>query len=121
MALGFLAHRFTPGGGRANASASSTLSLAVQYWTGRGIGVLDVNYRGSTGHGRLYWLRLERQWGILDVQDCVQGARYLVANRNADPDRLMISGQRRRLYDDEPIQVVGLEFVRVAKSVPIRH
>ncbi len=78
--------------GGPTASASSTLSLEVQYWTSRGIGVLDVNYRGSTGYGRPYRLRLERQWGILDVQDCVQGARYLVANRSADPDRLMISG-----------------------------
>jgi dipeptidyl aminopeptidase/acylaminoacyl peptidase len=78
--------------GGPTASASSTLSLAVQYWTSRGIGVLDVNYRGSTGYGRPYRLRLERQWGTLDVQDCVHGARFLVENRNADPDRLMISG-----------------------------
>ncbi len=78
--------------GGPTASASSTLSLAVQYWTSRGIGVLDLNYRGSTGYGRPYRLRLERQWGIADVQDCVHGARYLVENRNADADRLMISG-----------------------------
>ncbi len=78
--------------GGPTASASSTLSLAVQYWTSRGVGVLDVNYRGSTGYGRPYRLRLELQWGIVDVDDCIHGARYLVENRNADPDRLMISG-----------------------------
>ncbi|HKN30475.1 MAG TPA: prolyl oligopeptidase family serine peptidase [Roseiarcus sp.] len=78
--------------GGPTASASSTLSLAAQYWTSRGIGVLDVNYRGSTGYGRPYRLRLERQWGIVDVQDCMHGARYLIETRNADPDRLMISG-----------------------------
>jgi dipeptidyl aminopeptidase/acylaminoacyl peptidase len=78
--------------GGPTASASSTLSLSVQYWTSRGIGVLDVNYRGSTGYGRPYRLRLERQWGILDVQDCVYGARYLVEKHDADPQRLMISG-----------------------------
>ena len=78
--------------GGPTASASSTLSLAVQFWTSRGIGVLDVNYRGSTGYGRSYRLRLKRQWGIFDVQDCICGARYLTASRNADPDRLMISG-----------------------------
>ena len=74
------------------ASTSSTLSLAVQFWTSRGIGVLDVNYRGSTGYGRSYRLRLKQQWGIFDVQDCVYGARHPIANRNADPERLMISG-----------------------------
>jgi dipeptidyl aminopeptidase/acylaminoacyl peptidase len=78
--------------GGPTSSASSTLSLAVQYWTSRGIGVLDVNYRGSTGYGRPYRLRLKRQWGVVDVDDCIHGARYLVENRNADPDRLMISG-----------------------------
>ena len=78
--------------GGPTASTSSALSLAVQFWTSRGIGVLDVNYRGSTGYGRSYRLRLKQQWGIFDVQDCINGVRYLIANRNADPDRLMISG-----------------------------
>ena len=78
--------------GGPTSSASSTLSLSTQYWTSRGVGVLDVNYRGSTGYGRAYRLRLERRWGIVDVEDCVAGARFLVENRNADPRRLMISG-----------------------------
>ena len=56
-------------------AASSTLSLSTQYWTSRGIGVLDVNYRGSTGYGRPYQLRLEKQWGLIDVEDCVAGVR----------------------------------------------
>jgi dipeptidyl aminopeptidase/acylaminoacyl peptidase len=78
--------------GGPTSSASSTLSLSTQYWTSRGIGVLDVNYRGSTGYGRAYRIRLERRWGVVDVEDCVAGARFLVGNRNADPRRLMISG-----------------------------
>jgi dipeptidyl aminopeptidase/acylaminoacyl peptidase len=78
--------------GGPTSSASSTLSLSTQYWTSRGIGVLDVNYRGSTGYGRAYRLRLERRWGIVDVEDCVAGARFLLENRNVDPERLMISG-----------------------------
>ncbi|MBV8186495.1 MAG: S9 family peptidase [Alphaproteobacteria bacterium] len=78
--------------GGPTSSASSTLSLAVQYWTSRGIGVLDVNYRGSTGYGRPYRLRLQRQWGIVDVEDCIAGARHLVETADADPERLMISG-----------------------------
>ena len=78
--------------GGPTSAASSALSLSIQYWTSRGIGVLDVNYRGSTGYGRPYRLRLERQWGLVDVEDCVAGVRWLVENRNADPTRLMISG-----------------------------
>ncbi len=78
--------------GGPTSAASGTLSLATQYWTSRGIWVLDVNYRGSTGYGRPYRLRLERTWGLVDVEDCVAGARWLIENRNADPKRLMISG-----------------------------
>ena len=78
--------------GGPTSAASSTLSLSTQYWTSRGVGVLDVNYRGSTGYGRPYRLRLEKQWGLVDVEDCVAGARWLVANRNANSERLMISG-----------------------------
>jgi dipeptidyl aminopeptidase/acylaminoacyl peptidase len=78
--------------GGPTSATSSTLSLGRQYWTSRGIGLLDVDYRGSTGYGRAYRLKLARQWGIADVDDCVAGARFLVAERHADPDRLMISG-----------------------------
>jgi dipeptidyl aminopeptidase/acylaminoacyl peptidase len=78
--------------GGPTASTSSTLSLAVQYWTSRGFGLLDVNYRGSTGYGRAYRLRLAKAWGILDVDDCAYGARHLVKTRNADPERLAIRG-----------------------------
>jgi dipeptidyl aminopeptidase/acylaminoacyl peptidase len=54
--------------------------------------VLDVNCRGSTGYGRAYRLRLERRRGIVDVEDRIAGARFLVENRNCDPRRFMISG-----------------------------
>ncbi len=73
-------------------TTSSQLSLRVQYWTSRGFGYLDVNYRGSTGFGREYMRQLDGQWGILDVQDCIDGAHYLVQQGRADVDRLAISG-----------------------------
>ena len=59
-------------------ATSSRLTLTVQYWTSRGFAVLDVNYGGSAGYGRSYRQRLEGQWGVVDVDDCVNGARYLV-------------------------------------------
>lgn len=78
--------------GGPTAAAGAALNLAVQYWTSRGIAVLDVNYGGSTGYGRAYRRRLEGQWGVVDVDDCVNGARYLVQRGMVDGNRLMISG-----------------------------
>ncbi|HZU11242.1 MAG TPA: S9 family peptidase [Chloroflexota bacterium] len=73
-------------------SASSTLNLSTQFWTSRGFGVIDVNYGGSTGYGREYRDRLKGQWGVVDVDDAVNAARYLVERGVADPDRLIIHG-----------------------------
>ncbi|MFQ5795273.1 MAG: prolyl oligopeptidase family serine peptidase [Candidatus Bipolaricaulia bacterium] len=78
--------------GGPTAAASSTLNLRIQYWTSRGIAILDVNYGGSTGYGRAYRQRLEGQWGVVDVDDCVNGARYLVERGEVDGDRLAITG-----------------------------
>jgi dipeptidyl aminopeptidase/acylaminoacyl peptidase len=78
--------------GGPTSSTSTTLNLQIQYWTSRGIAVLDVNYGGSTGYGRAYWERLKGQWGIVDVDDCVNGARYLVERGEADRNRLGIRG-----------------------------
>ncbi len=78
--------------GGPTAAAGSTLSLGIQYWTSRGIAVLDVNYGGSTGYGRTYRQRLNGQWGIVDVDDCVNGARHLVEQGRVDGRRLAITG-----------------------------
>ena len=71
---------------------SNVLSLFIQYWTSRGFGVLDVNYGGSSGYGREYRERLEGQWGVVDLDDCSNGAKYLVEQGRADGDRLIIKG-----------------------------
>ena len=78
--------------GGPTAAASSTLDLRVQYWTSRGIAVLDVNYGGSTGYGREYRKRLEGNLGIVDVEDSVNGARFLAEKGWVDGARSMISG-----------------------------
>ena len=72
--------------------AASTLSLKTQYWTSRGFGVLDVNYGGSTGFGRAFRDALKGQWGVVDVEDCIAGARHLAAQGLADGERLIIRG-----------------------------
>jgi dipeptidyl aminopeptidase/acylaminoacyl peptidase len=78
--------------GGPTAAASSSLSLRVQYWTSRGFGYLDVNYGGSTGYGREYRQRLDGNWGIVDVEDCINGAKFLVEQGLVDGERLAISG-----------------------------
>jgi dipeptidyl aminopeptidase/acylaminoacyl peptidase len=78
-------------GGPTGASTGA-FSLRVQFWTSRGFAVLDVNYRGSTGYGTAYRRLLEGQWGVADVDDCCNGARWLAERGLADPARLAIRG-----------------------------
>lgn len=78
--------------GGPTAATSATFNSSIQYWTSRGIAVLDVNYGGSTGYGREYRERLKGRWGIVDVDDCVNGAKYLIAKGLADGERLCIDG-----------------------------
>ena len=78
-------------GGPTSASGT-TLRYTVQYWTSRGFAILDVNYGGSTGYGREYRQRLNGNWGVVDVDDCCNGALYLVEKGLADEKRLAIHG-----------------------------
>jgi len=78
--------------GGPTSAATTALTLGVQYWTSRGFAVLDVNYGGSTGYGRAYRERLKDKWGIVDVDDCMNAARYLVERGEVDGDRLVITG-----------------------------
>lgn len=78
--------------GGPTAAVASRLNLGIQYWTSRGFAFLDVNYGGSTGYGRQYRQRLDGQWGIVDVDDCVNGAKYLVEQGKVDGNRIAIAG-----------------------------
>ncbi len=78
--------------GGPTSAASSTLDLRIQYWTSRGIAVLDVNYGGSTGFGRDYRERLHGAWGVVDVDDCIHGAKHLAQQGLIDGGRAVITG-----------------------------
>lgn len=78
-------------GGPTHATAA-VLKGETQFWTSRGFGVLDVNYRGSNGYGREYRRMLYGNWGIYDAEDCVAGADHLCKRGLADERRLVISG-----------------------------
>jgi len=80
------------GHGGPTGMAASTLKLSTQFWTSRGFAVLDVNYGGSTGFGRAYRDLLKGQWGVVDVEDCVAGARHLAEQGLVDPARLLVRG-----------------------------
>jgi dipeptidyl aminopeptidase/acylaminoacyl peptidase len=78
--------------GGPTSAASTALRLNIQYYTSRGIAVLDVNYGGSTGYGRSYREQLYGQWGVVDVDDCCAGATFLAAQGRVDGSRLAIRG-----------------------------
>jgi len=78
--------------GGPTSATSVALDPSVQYWTSRGFAYLDVDYGGSTGYGRAYRERLNGQSGVVDVGDCVAGARFLVDTDAVDPHRLFIHG-----------------------------
>ena len=73
-------------------ATSTELSPSIQYWTSRGIAVVDVNYGGSTGYGTAYRRRLNGRWGIVDIDDCVNAARHLAERGEVDGERLAIKG-----------------------------
>lgn len=73
-------------------ATSSVLGLGTQYWTSRGFAVVDVNYGGSTGYGRAYRNRLKFNWGVVDVKDCENAAKYLINKGLVDGHRLAITG-----------------------------
>ncbi|HYB04078.1 MAG TPA: prolyl oligopeptidase family serine peptidase, partial [Nitrososphaerales archaeon] len=81
---------FTHGG--PTGQTDSELDLGIQYWTSRGFAVVDVNYGGSTGYGREYRMRLDGKWGVVDVDDCVNAALYLVDMKIVNRDMLIIRG-----------------------------
>jgi dipeptidyl aminopeptidase/acylaminoacyl peptidase len=79
--------------GGPTAATTARLNLEIQFWTSRGFAVVDVNYGGSSGYGRAYRERLNGQWGVVDVDDCVNAALYLAGRGLADRGRLLIRGR----------------------------
>jgi dipeptidyl aminopeptidase/acylaminoacyl peptidase len=78
--------------GGPTSSAARSLDLRTQFWTSRGVAVVDVDYGGSTGYGRAYRERLHRMWGVIDAEDCAAAASYLAASGQVDATRIVITG-----------------------------
>jgi dipeptidyl aminopeptidase/acylaminoacyl peptidase len=93
-------------------NSSGAFSLAIQYWTTRGFAIVDVNYSGSTGYGRIYRERLRGEWGIRDVHDCAAAANHLANEGLADHERLIIKGGSAGGYTT----LAALTFMDVFKA-----
>ncbi len=78
--------------GGPTSATGGELSPAIQFWTSRGVAVVDVDYGGSTGYGREYRERLKGTWGIVDVADCINAARHLAGAGRVDGKRMAIRG-----------------------------
>jgi len=89
--------------------STPAFDLGMQFWTSRGFGVVDVNYGGSTGYGREYRQRLNGMWGVVDLQDCVNAARFLVDRGDVDGDRILVRGGSAGGY----VVMCGLTFTDV--------
>jgi dipeptidyl aminopeptidase/acylaminoacyl peptidase len=78
--------------GGPTSATHSGFKWQIQYWTSRGFGVVDVNYGGSSGHGRAYRQRLNGQWGIVDINDAINAARYLIGQKRVNENALAVRG-----------------------------
>ena len=78
--------------GGPTSQASPALRSSVQFWTSRGMALVDVNYGGSSGYGRAYRQALNGNWGVVDVEDVIAAVRFLVGSQRADAMRTAISG-----------------------------
>jgi dipeptidyl aminopeptidase/acylaminoacyl peptidase len=78
-------------GGPTGATAAD-LRLEYQFWTSRGFAIVDVNYRGSAGYGREYRNALRGEWGVVDLDDCINAALYLADGGHIDGARMAIRG-----------------------------
>jgi len=98
--------------GGPTSQASTVLDLRKQYLTSRGFAVLDVNYRGSTGYGRLFRQALMKGLGIVDVEDACNGALFLAKEHKVDKAKLCITGRSAGGY----VTLAALAFKNVFKA-----
>ena len=64
----------------------------VQFLANRGYGVLQMNFRGSTGYGKSHWESSFKQWGLTMQNDITDGVYWLIQQGIADRDKIAIYG-----------------------------
>ena len=91
-------------------STTRNLDMKIQYFTSRGFAVFDIDYRGSTGYGRAFRRALYHKWGVVDQEDCISAADYLVKEGKVDGNRLAISGGSAGGYTTMAMMVFQKRF-----------
>ena len=96
-------------------------SPEVQFLANRGMAVLQVNYRISTGYGKDFWMAGFKQWGKKHQDDITDGVRWLIDQGIADPKRIAIYGASyggyatlMGLIRDPELYACGIDYVGVA-------
>jgi dipeptidyl aminopeptidase/acylaminoacyl peptidase len=69
------------------------LDPEARFFTSRGYAVADLDYRGSTGYGRVFRDALIQSWGLADVEDCAAATRHLSESGIVDSNRIVIWGE----------------------------
>jgi dipeptidyl-peptidase-4 len=69
-----------------------TVDLRAQYLASLGYAVFKLDNRGSARRGLRFEATISRRMGAIEVQDQVDGVRWLVARGVADPERVGIYG-----------------------------
>jgi dipeptidyl aminopeptidase/acylaminoacyl peptidase len=64
----------------------------IQFLANRGYAVLQMNFRGSTGYGKQFWMASFKQWGKTMQDDISDGVKWLINQGIADPKKVAIYG-----------------------------
>ncbi len=93
----------------------------IQFLANRGYGVLQMNFRGSTGYGKEFWEISFKEWGRTMQDDITDGTNWLIEKGYADPDRIAIYGGSyggyatlMGLVKEPDLYAAGVDYVGVS-------
>lgn len=93
----------------------------VQFLANRGYGVLQMNFRGSTGYGKSFLQASYKQWGLKMQEDITDGVKWLIQEGIADEDKICIYGGSyggyatlSGLVKDPKLYACGIDYVGVS-------
>lgn len=94
-----------------------TFNWVAQFLASRGYGVIQPNFRGSTGHGYAHWAAGRGQWGRAMQDDLVDAAKWLADQQLADAGRICVAGISYGGYAAQVAAFRDKETFRCAASI----